>query len=775
MVLASLLSYALSCIQRFFTAKHAVVPRQDGWFRPTSIGAALLFLILSGVDAATAEPRRVLVLHSYGPHFSPWRVIAGRFREELLAQSPYAIDLYEASLQNERLHLSRDDGPFVEYLQALFSGRGVDLVVAMGAPAARFFLRQRPRIFPSSPLLITGADERALEGAALTSNDTNVSVWFDQAKQIDNILQVLPDTTNIAVVTGASPIEKFWLEDLRRAYQPFATRVIFDWLNQLSLEETMQRVAKLPPRSAIYFNHIHVDVRGVPQENDRAIMRLHAVANAPIFSFIDSNLGLGIVGGPLVSTHRLASQSATVAVRILNGESAGNIKTPPVGLEPPVYDWRELRHWNISEALLPPGSLIQFREPTEWERYRWQIITTVAIILLQSALIVYVLSQSHRRQRAEKALAASEERMTSTAALMNVGMWQFDRATDNLWATENCRALLGLAKDIPLSRDVILNSIHPEDRESTISALRRAREDDRLALSDFRVVLPDGQIRWVRSHVRPFRYDRGSRRNLIGIFVDVTEQKAAEAETEAQRREIAHLTRVSALGELSATIAHEISQPLTAIQLNAQAALYLLSQQPPNLAEIHEALTDIVYENSRASEVIQRLRNLLRKSERKGESVSLNEIVDSTVRLLRGELIARRINIELRLAADLPLTSGDPVQLQQVVLNLVMNAMDAMAALPASDRVITLATFKSQSGMVELRVADRGPGIGSAGIVRLFEPFYTTKEHGLGLGLSICSTIVDSHGGRLTLENGDNGGAVASISLPIDERLVAVK
>ena len=209
------------------------------------IGLAIAFLFLALLEPAMAEPRQVLLLHSYGPHFSPWRVIAGRFREELIRQSHYAIDLYEASLQGERLGQSQDEGPFIDYLRALFSEYSLDLVVAMGAPAARFLLRHR-LIFKSTPLLITGAGERALSGAVLTSNDAAVAVWFDQIKQIENILQLLPDTKNIAVATGASPIEKFWLENLRREYQPFAHRVTFEWLNELSLEEMLKRVATLP-------------------------------------------------------------------------------------------------------------------------------------------------------------------------------------------------------------------------------------------------------------------------------------------------------------------------------------------------------------------------------------------------------------------------------------------------------------------------------------------------------------------------------------------------
>jgi hypothetical protein len=357
--------------------------------------------VLAAHQTAAAEPRHILLLHSFGPHFSPWRAIAGQLRHELIQQSRSSVDLYEASLQSGRFGQPQDEAPFIDYLRALFAGRGLDLVVAMGAPAARFFLQHRPQLFPTTPLLITGADERALSDLSLTSNDTAVGVWFDHAKQIENVLQLLPDTTNIAVATGASPIEQFWLANLRRAYEPFTDRVKFEWLNDSSFEDMLKRVARLPPDSAIYYNHIHVDAGGVPYESDSALFHLHQVANAPIFSFVDSNFGLGIVGGPLISTHRIAQESAAVAVRILRGETPGSIKTPPLGLEAPMYDWRELQRWNIAETRLPPGSNVLFREPTLWEQYRFALIAALVAMLAQTAIIAWVTIERHARRTAE--------------------------------------------------------------------------------------------------------------------------------------------------------------------------------------------------------------------------------------------------------------------------------------------------------------------------------------------------------------------------------------
>lgn len=254
---------------------------------------------------------------------------------------------------------------------------------------------------------------------------------------------------------------------------------------------------------------------------------------------------------------------------------------------------------------------------------------------------------------------------------------------------------------------------------------------------------------------------------LVGILLIQRHRRMqAEAETAEQRREVTHLMRVSVLGELSGAIAHEINQPLTAILSNAQAALALLEQQSLNLAEVREAISDIIHEDNRAGDVIIRLRNLLKKGEKRSEQIDINELVNSTIALLNNEMINRQIKVETDLASGLLQTSGDPVQLQQVLLNLLMNAMDAMAATPEGFRRVKVTTRAVEFGSFEVRIRDRGHGIRADHQEQLFKPFYTTKPQGLGLGLTICSTIAQAHGGKLTLANHPDRGAVAVFSLP---------
>src|SRR5215208_5055131 len=252
--------------------------------------------LLAAGHTVTAEPRRVLLLHSFGPHFAPWNQIAARLREELIKQSPDPIDLYEASLQFGRRAAPRDQAPFVGYIGALFQEKAPDLLVAIGAPAAQFFLKHRSEIFPATPLLISGADRRTFSDSELGANGTAVGVNIDVSAQVNAMLQVMPGITNIAVVIGDSPLERFWIEELQRSLKAFTDRVTFHWLNELPFEEMLKSVSALPTHSAIYYASVRIDAAGTPHEESRAITRLRQAANAPIFGDVDSDFGRGVVG-----------------------------------------------------------------------------------------------------------------------------------------------------------------------------------------------------------------------------------------------------------------------------------------------------------------------------------------------------------------------------------------------------------------------------------------------------------------------------------------------
>ena len=365
------------------------------------VGATILLLVTLGT--AAAESKRVMMLHSFGRDAKPWSDYAKNIRGELDRQSPWPLDITEHPLLAARSSEENPEAAFAEYLRALYTERPLDLIVSFGAPAVAFVQRYRKQLFATTPMVFTAVEQRRVQYSILTPNDTVVAVAHSFPAIFENILRVLPDTTTVAVVSGNSPNERFWAEEMRREGRRFGDRISFVWYNDLPFEEVLKRAAELPPNSAIYWHLVNVDAAGVVQDNDRALRRLYAVANAPIFSYHDTFFGLGIVGGPMHSLVEGSRGTAAVAIRILSGEKASDIKIPATGFATPKFDWREMQRWGISERRLPPGSEIHFRNPTAWDQYRAQILLVCAVVLVQSALIAWLIYTRRKRRRSETA------------------------------------------------------------------------------------------------------------------------------------------------------------------------------------------------------------------------------------------------------------------------------------------------------------------------------------------------------------------------------------
>ena len=547
-------------------------------------------------------------------------------------------------------------------------------------------------------MVFTAVSPQNYGALQLPPNITGIISEFNLDKTLALAERLQPEASRLFVIAGSGEADRRWQSAARKTIEAHQRKFEVTYLFERSYANLVEEVSKISRDSIVMLLTVFADSEGNAFVPAHVAGSLSAISPAPLYAPYDTYIGNGSVGGFVETFESVGVRAADMALQILAGKDPATIAPQTNPGQAYRVDHRAMARWKLQESKLPPDTAVLFKEPTIWSEHRGAVVGAILIVALQSLIVGALLVQRRRRLRAENLLKESEERMTFAAAAANIGLWQFDRHRNELWATEHCRAMFGIARDAPLTRDTFLSAVHPDDLQTATQALKRSLETEQPAISDVRIVLPGGEVRWIRMRARSYQEDNGESEQRGGIFIDVTDQKSAEAETALQRVEIEHLMRVSVLGELSGSIAHEINQPLTAILSNAQAALHLLAQNSPDLAEVRDALEDIVHEDNRAGEVIHRLRSLLKKGERKTEYVNINDLVRSTVSLLHSELIGRDISLRLDLDHAPFLTRGDFVQLQQVLLNLVMNAMDAMASTPIAQRSIQISTSVSKPG-----------------------------------------------------------------------------
>jgi PAS domain S-box-containing protein len=488
---------------------------------------------------------------------------------------------------------------------------------------------------------------------------------------------------------------------------------------------------------------------------------LSEAASVPVYGLFDTYIGQGIVGGSMSTFDDLGAQAGRLALRVLAGSGL-----PPLqdAASTTIVDWRQLQRWGIPESHLPADATIRFKEPSLWEQHRALILTTIAVVLAQTLLIIALAMQERRRRRAERKYRESEERIHLATTAAHLGLWQWNADADQVWVNDIGREIAGLKFSPAFGLEQFLGSIHPDDRKKVLTTFREAADNGQPFNSECHFNLADGSESWVTAIGTQMSATKEAKR-LTGVLIDVTRERQIELESEQRRKDLAHLSRVALLGELSGAVAHELNQPLTAILGNAQAAQRFFGRNDADMTEVRGILEDIVADGRRAGEVIRRLRALFRKGEAQIEPVDLNQVTTEVLELAHADFIARKIRVRTDLASDLPPVQADRVQVQQVLLNLIVNACDAMKDTPPNDRALILKTAADGLGMARISVIDHGTGLAEP--TRIFEPFVSSKKDGLGLGLSICRSIVAAHGGRLWADNNPGRGATFAVALPI--------
>jgi PAS domain S-box-containing protein len=645
-----------------------------------------------------------------------------------------------------------------DFFRAKYAGENIDVVVPVTRTSLEFVLRYRDIMFPGIPIVFCLHSARELHRLDRASDVTGVAVSVDIAGTIDLARNLQPGLRRLAVVAGTALVDRSLTSLAREIFKKdFQGQLEWIDLTGLHLHELLERVSQLPDSTAILYLNLQQDASGRPYVPAEAMQLVSKSANAPLYNLIDTALGYGSVGGRLTTIEAYGREAAVIVLRVLSGEKAATIEPVVMRDSPPMFDWRELKRWKIDESALPRGSAIRFRETSLWEVYRWWVIGTFSFICLQTLLIAQLMNNLNKRKRAEANLKRAQE-------IASIGSLRYDIQKDRVDWSAGTNEIFGLPRDSELTYEAFFQIVHPEDREQVLMRWRAALAGEAYDL-EHRILL-GGMVRWVRAKFEVEFDKRGKPLAATGSVQDITPRKRSEEETSRFRQQLAHVSRVSTVGELGQNLAHEINQPLGSILVNAETAKQLLAGEPPDLRETSEALDDIVSANKQAQEVIRRIRNLVKDKPQEHKQVDLNRAAEGAVQVVQADAASKGVAIHLNLEPGLPQVHGDEVQLQQVVLNLVINAMEALCQNQFPQRLVTVKTARDGEGGVSLWVSDTGAGIDQNTAERIFEPFFTNKPQGLGLGLSISRSIIEAHGGSLSIAPSPEKGATFCCCLP---------
>jgi PAS domain S-box-containing protein len=973
-----------------------------------------LLLVATGFAYGSPEAQKsVLVLYGERGDLPAIAAVEQDMFEVLDASASPRIEVFSEYLDFTRFPEERYGGSLVRYLQERYAGRRIDLVVPVAGFALEFALAHREELFPGAPLVFCAIDQRELEKVRLPADATGITAHFDIERTVELILQLQPDVPEIVCVSGTSGFDQRWAEETRKIMERFQSRVRARWITDKSLAETVDEVSRVPRESAVLFVSMLRDGAGHSISSVDAVRDLARMSKAPVYGVSSQFLDAGVVGGAMFDFGENGRSTAELVLKMLRGQWI-SYGAPGTGNRNPVLiNWQALKRADLPESRVPADAQVQLRPPGLWETHRMFILVVAGAIILQAVLITGLVVERSWRRRVEASLRQTEERMSLAAESANLALWVWDVGGKEIWMTDKGRALLGFTPDERADYMALTTRVHPEDRAARDAAIRGALESNGQYAMEYRVVLPDGTLRWIGARGRcigvgdtkstrllgvsmditaqkqaqdalresearframadtapvmiwmsgadmlctffnkgwldftgrPLEQELGNgwaegvhpedldccskvyinsfqarhsftmeyrlrrrdgeyrwildnggprfaadgtflgyigsciditerkqaqdrfrlvveaspngivlvdaqghivlvnaraeklfgyrREELVGrsiellvperfrgehlahragfpaapsaralgggrelfarrkdgtefpveiginpiqspegtlvlsAIVDITERKKAEAEARKHREELAHLSRVAIMGEMAGSLAHELNQPLTGIVNNASAGRRYIAKGRQDLPKLDSLFEAVVEDGRRAGGIIRGIRGMLHKGKQVRGPVNLNDVIAGVLRFVHSDALERRCVVITEPEPDLPLVEGDQVQLQQVLLNLIVNAFEAMGETAVVERRVIIRSERESDGRVRVSVRDFGTGLSVENPEQIFENFFSTKQDGLGMGLAIARSIIASHDGELAAGNAEGGGTCVHFSLP---------
>ena len=603
---------------------------------------AVALCIMAAPLRAVEPETRVLVLIATHPYVPGLLALDNAMREELAKDTTQRFQFFSESLDAQRFAFGDFDQEFRALLAKKYTGLKIDFIVAVTKPALDFANRYGSDLWPGAQILFHSVPNYLLDGLALSERTKGVREGRDIGRTVDLARRLQPGAQRILVLAGVSDYDKDFADEARRVLAARNETAETRYLIGLPQPELVEIIAREPASTIVLYLAQFRDRVGRPYTPREVLRAISAESTAPTYGVFETYLGYGIAAGVVQSYDDLGRTVAKLLIQMRAGASVPALSDVPAEC---VADVHALNKWSLDEHSLPPGCEIRFAERPLWREYPLQILSALAVVLLQAALIAWLLLERQRRKRAAEQMGR------------------------------------------------------------------------------------------------------------------------AQAETGRYRESLAHLVRVHAVGEMSAAIVHEINQPLVAIQNYALAARRRLAGTV-DAAKVEDLLDKIGEQASRAGDVLRSLRTMVKKHESETTRIEVGQLVADTLKLVEMESRSANIRFESVISRDLPPIFVDGVQIQQVVLNLIRNAIEAIEEAGIATSLIKIGVSGTAENEIAVSVTDYGPGIGPDDAKHIFEPFYSTKGGGLGVGLSISRAIIEAHGGHISLAPNADSGCVFQFTLP---------
>ena len=725
--------------------------------------------------ATPERPTRILILYALAPESPTSAVFLARLRTTLRAELGAPVEFFEEFVDLDRFATPEGWAYFARFYGEKYRGHPPDLVVAIGLVALEFAAGRLRQIMPDVPIVFGMTYAHRVDAAALPAKVTGRTIRMTLGRSLPMARRLQPNADRVVVITGSSRVDSIALADALADAAAEGQSIRIDPWQGFPFDSLLRAVRRLTPRTIVYFAYFRRDADGRTMVPLEALGDVARNSGAPVYGYADAMMGTGVVGGAMWEHDQEAVETARRAARVLRGGGAA-LAAVEAAPTPYMADWRELRRYGLDERNLMPETLVLHRAPGAWDRYRRVVLATVAVVVLEAVLIGLLLVERRRRLRVQSAMAEQTRYERMISELTTDAARYAPLPTPG--ALETALARIGRfagAEDVVLVQYSAATSNPP-----TRVHWRRwhvggtpAREGADAPVggtgSSFEVPLLVASMNvgalTLRRAIGDGPWPAGLADRLAAaaeVLAAAIAQSAATQRAEEAARQVAHIGRVAMVGELASAISHELRQPLAAILVNGEIGKQALARGQ-DARTVARLIDDIIVDTNRANGMIEHVRSLLRKDAAPRTIVDVNMICAEAADLLRHDAIRRGIRLEVSLDSLAAPIRGQPIELQQVALNLLLNAFDAVMG--GNERWVEIRTTRVED-TAQIIVSDSGPGLSQDARNRMFESFFTTKAHGLGMGLAIVRSIVERHCGRIHVETRDPGGATFRVTLP---------